>query len=89
MNFSVAFWGSKSTLYMDDVVPAMLAGLESGNAIPLFTWSGKESTVTKLEGGIPSQRRKSLEVVYSKWPTFSATNTVIVDNQLNKVKERK
>jgi len=36
--FSIAFWGSKSHPYIDDVVLTMLGGLKGVKATPLFTW---------------------------------------------------
>jgi hypothetical protein len=41
VHFKVAFWSSKSEVYMDDVVPAMLEKLREGSTFkPAFVWSG-------------------------------------------------
>jgi hypothetical protein len=40
--FEVVFWGSKSSLYMEEVVPAMLGRLRGDSQfVPLFVWSQK------------------------------------------------
>jgi hypothetical protein len=54
VHFEVAFWDSKSEVYMDDIVPVMLGRMKEGSTFkPLFVWSGKECEVTKFEDGIP------------------------------------
>jgi hypothetical protein len=40
-NFKVAFWGSKSEGYMQEIAPAMLGRLKGGTGCsPCFVWSG-------------------------------------------------
>jgi hypothetical protein len=53
-NFEVAFWGSKSEVYMGQIVAAMLRRMKDNNSyIPLFIWSAKECKVTSFEDGLP------------------------------------
>jgi hypothetical protein len=41
INFTMAFWGSKSESYMDEIVAAVLLRLKDGQLFkPLFVWSG-------------------------------------------------
>jgi hypothetical protein len=52
--FHVAFWGTKSEVYMREIVLAMLARMKhGGNFNPIFMWSGKEREVIEFEDGIP------------------------------------
>jgi hypothetical protein len=54
LHFEVALWGSKSEVYVADVVPAMLGRMKDGSTVkPLFMWSTKQYEVTKFEDGIP------------------------------------
>jgi hypothetical protein len=54
LHFEVAFWGSKSEVYMADVVTAMLGRMKDGSTVnPLFMWSMKQCEVTKIQDGIP------------------------------------
>ena len=86
LNFTVGFWGSKSEAYMDDVVSTML-GRHSGGPLfkPLFVWSGKYCDAVEFEGDKPSSWEKPLSKVYKKWPQFSASNTIIIDNKASRV----
>jgi hypothetical protein len=44
--YTVAFWGTKSKSYMDDVVPAMLEKVKGMEVvIPTFVWSHKDCEV--------------------------------------------
>jgi hypothetical protein len=54
MRFDVAFWGTKSEMYMREIVPAILGRMKDGSKSTLvFVWSTKECEVTKFEDGIP------------------------------------
>jgi hypothetical protein len=69
VHFEVAFWGSKSEVYMDDIVPVMLGRMKEGSTFkPLFVWSGKECEVTKFEDGIPLEWRKPLCKIFWWYP---------------------
>jgi hypothetical protein len=66
--FEVAFWRSKSSLYMEEVVPAMLGRLRGDmQFVPLFVWSQKEYQPVEFEGGAPILWGKPLERVYEHW----------------------
>jgi hypothetical protein len=55
LRFHVAFWDTKSEVYMGEIVPAMLARMKhGGNFNPVFVWSGKECEVTEFEDGFLS-----------------------------------
>jgi hypothetical protein len=83
LHFEVALWGSKSEVYMADVVPAMLGRMKDGSTVkPLFMWSTKECEVTKFEDGIPLQWGKPLRKIFWRYPNFNHKNTVIVDHKL-------
>ena len=85
-NFTVAFWGTKSTAYMDDIVPTILGMQQGGLQLkPLFVWSGKHCEAVKFEGGKPSLWGKPLKKVYSQWPRFNPSNTLIIDNNGSRV----
>jgi hypothetical protein len=86
MHFRVAFWGSKSAAYMDDVVPTM-TGENAGapQLSPLFVWCAKDSEPVEFEGAIPIAWGKPLSKVYEKWPQFSACNTLVIDNNMSRV----
>jgi hypothetical protein len=65
VHFEVAFWGSKSEVYMDDIVLAMLGKMKEGTTFkPLFIWLGKECEVTKCEDGIPLEWGKPLQKIF-------------------------
>jgi hypothetical protein len=82
VHFEVAFWGSKSEVYMDDVVPSMLRRMKEGSTFrPLFVWSAKECEVTKFEDGIPLEWGKPLQKVFWQYPAFNHTNTVMIDHK--------
>ena len=86
IHFAMAFWGSKSAAYMDEVVPTMMGWNVGGPKFcPLFVWSGKQCEAVEFQGGTPIAWRKSLSKVYEKWPQFNATNTLIIDNKVSRV----
>ena len=86
VDFSMAFWGSKSAAYMDKVVPAMIGGISEGSeCFPLFVWSSKDCEPVDFEGDTPIAWGKRLEKVYEAWPQFSALNTLIIDNNKSRV----
>jgi hypothetical protein len=86
LHFSVAFWGSKSAAYMDEVVPAMIGGMSAGSeCLPLFVWSAKDCEPVEFEGDTPTAWGKRLAKVYDAWPQFSAHNTLIIDNNKSRI----
>ena len=86
LHFSVAFWGSKSAAYMDEVVPAMIGGISAGSeCLPLFVWSAKDCEPVEFEGDTPTAWGKRLAKVYDAWPQFSAHNTLIIDNNKSRI----
>jgi hypothetical protein len=86
VNFAVAFWGSKSAAYMDEVVPAMIGGISAGSeCFPLFVWSGKDCEPVDFEGDTAVAWGKSLAKVYEAWPQFGAHNTLIIDNKKSQI----
>ena len=86
LNFSVAFWGSKSKSYMDDIIPAMMKTLKPGlHFSPLFVWAGKDCEATEYEGTTPIAWGKSLRKFYNLWPRFNASNTLLIENKLSQV----
>ena len=81
-NFEVAFWGSKSKMYMDKIVPPLLARLQDSKSHPpLFIWSAKECEATDFQDGLPVTWGKPLEKVFRAYPQFNLSNTVIVDHK--------
>jgi hypothetical protein len=86
LRFHVAFWGTKSQVYMGEIVPVMLARMKhGGNFNPVFVWSGKECEVTQFEDGIPVAWRKPLQKVFWRYPDFSYSNTVMVDHNITRL----
>ena len=86
IHFVVAFWGSKSAAYMDEVVPTMMGWNAGGpQFFPLFMWSGKQCEAVEFQEGTPIAWGKSLSKVYEKWPQFNATNTLIIENKVSRV----
>jgi hypothetical protein len=82
INFTVAFWGSKSECYMDEVTAAVLTCLKDGQSFkPLFVWSGKDCEATDFDDGAPICWGKPLSKVFNIWPVFNLSNTVIVDHK--------
>ena len=79
-NFKVAFWGIKSLGSMEDVVAEMMRrfeGLDSHK--PLFCWSAKECVDVSNDSGKPKWK-KPLSKVWTNWPSWNATNTLIIDH---------
>ena len=69
VHFVVAFWDSKSTSFMEDVVPSMMGGpLRGLNLKPLFKWSGKQCEFFDGGDGAGTRWRKNLSKVYATWP---------------------
>jgi hypothetical protein len=82
INFTVAFWGSKSECYMDELAAAVLARLKDAHSCkPLFVWSGKHCVATDFEDGEPLCWGKPLSKVFEVWPTYNLSNTVVVDHK--------
>jgi hypothetical protein len=83
VHFEVAFRGSKSKVYMDDIVPVMLGRLKEGSTFKLlFVWSGKECEVTKFEDGIPLEWGKPLCKFFWRYPQFNHANTMMIDHKI-------
>jgi hypothetical protein len=86
LSFEVAFWGSKSAKYMQDMVTVILGMLKGKeDCVPQFVWSAQECERVELEDGATIEGAKSLEAVYRRWPCWNASNTVIVDHNLGRV----
>jgi hypothetical protein len=86
LRFHVAFWDTKSEVYMGEIVPAMLARMKhGGNFNPIFVWSGKECEVTEFEDGIPLAWGKPIQKVFWRYPDFSHSNTVMVDHNITRL----
>ena len=69
VHFVVAFWGSKSTSFMEDVVPSMMGGpLRGLNLKPLFEWLGKQCEFFHGGDGAGTSWGKNLSKVYATWP---------------------
>jgi hypothetical protein len=85
-NFIVAFWGSKSECYMDEIAAAVLSRLKDGQLFkPLFVWSGKHCDPTDFDDGEPICWGKPLSKVFNLWLTFNLSNSVIGDHKSNRV----
>jgi hypothetical protein len=81
-HFAVAFWGSKSESYTQEIVPAMLAATEVDvEYAPLFVWSGIESEPVDFHDGTPIAWGKPLERVFQRWPCWNHSNTMIIDHK--------
>jgi hypothetical protein len=86
LKFHIAFWGTKSEVYLREIVLAMLARMKDGGKFsPVFVWSGKECEVTKFEDGIPVTWRKPLQKVFWRYPDFSHSNTVMIDHKTSRL----
>ena len=86
MNFAVAFWGSKSKSYMDDIIPMIMGRQRKGpDFCPLFVWAGKDCEAVDFEGPTPIAWGKSLSKVYGLWPRFNPTNTLVIDSKVSRV----
>jgi hypothetical protein len=86
LRFHVAFWGTKSPVYMGEIVPAMLARMKhGGNFSPVFMWSGKECEVIQFEDGIPVAWEKPLQKIFWCYLDFSHSNTVMVDHNITRL----
>ena len=86
IHFAVAFWGSKSISFMEDVVPSMMDGsLQGPNSKPLFEWSSKQCEFFDGGDGEGTSWGKNLPKVYAMWPQYNAENKIIVDNKLCRV----
>jgi hypothetical protein len=82
INFTVAFWDSKSESYTNDVMLALLGRVERPvKYCPLFVWSGKNCEATGIDDGAFVIWGKSVAKVFEQWPTYNITNTLIVDHK--------
>jgi hypothetical protein len=81
VNFRVAFWGSKSKGYMDEVIPAMLGRVKCKEpVVPAFVWSMAECDEIQWWNNDPVAWGCPLEIVFRKWPQWNLSNTVIIDH---------
>ena len=83
--FRVAFWGSKSKEYMEEVLREILpvfSHLEGHE--PLFTWSVKDCELIEKSEDV-TLWVKPLTKVWKKWPCWDATNTIIIDHHSPRV----
>jgi hypothetical protein len=81
VNFRVAFWGSKSKGYMDEVIPAMLGRMKCKEPVILaFVWSMAECDEIQWWNNDPVAWGCPLEIVFRKWPHWNLSNTVIIDH---------
>ena len=79
-NFRVGFWGMKSLSNMEDVVTEMMRkveGLESHQ--PLFCWSARDCEEHSENSGV-GRWKKPLSKVWSTWPIWNESNTMIIDH---------
>ena len=78
--FKIAFWDTKSSEYMEEVLREILPALShlEGHT-PIFMWSGKDCELIQKSDEI-SLWGKPLTKVWKKWPCWDATNTVIIDH---------
>ena len=79
-NFKVAFWGIKSLGSMEDELAEMMQRFEGMDSHkPLFCWSAKECVDVSNNSGKPKWK-KPLSKVWTTWPSWNVTNTVIIDH---------
>jgi hypothetical protein len=70
-HFAMAFWGSKSESYTQEIVPAILAAIKVDvKYAPLFVWSGIEPEPVDFHNGTPIAWGKPLERVFQRWPCW-------------------
>ena len=83
--FRVAFWGQKSSGYMDEVLREILPVFEhmEGHE-PLFIWFAKECELMQKSDDVAIWG-KPLTKVWKAWPCWNATNTIIVDHHAPRV----
>ena len=78
--FKVAFWGMKSIGSMEDEVAEMMHRFEGMDSHkPLFCWSAKDCVDVSNNSGKPKWK-KPLSKVWTTWPSWNVTNTVIIDH---------
>ena len=78
--FRVAFWGIKSSSYMEDVLHEILPVFEHMEGhTPIFSWSAKDCELTQESEDV-TVWGKPLTKVWKKWPRWNATNTLILDH---------
>ena len=83
--FKVAFWGQKSEGYMDEVLREILAVFEHmENHKPLFAWCAKDCEMIQKCNDVAIWG-KPLTKVWKAWPTWNASNTIIVDHHAPRV----
>ena len=83
--FKVAFWGIKSSDYMEEVLGEILPVLAHlGGHNPLFTWAAKDCEIIEKNEDIQLWG-KPLTKVWEKWPCWNGTNTVIIDHHETRV----
>ena len=79
-NFKVAFWGLKSSEYMEEVLSEILPVFEhNAGQKPVFSWSSKDCEPIHVSEDCTTWG-KPLRKVWDMWPCWNATNTLIVDH---------
>ena len=77
--FKVAFWGIKSLGNMEDVVAEMMRRFDAmDNHKALFFWSAKECE--DVSHNSESKWKKPLSKVWTTWPSWNASITMIIDH---------
>jgi hypothetical protein len=80
-NFEVAFWDSKSEVYIGEIILAMLGRMKDGSKFcHVFVW-WTECEVTKFEDRDPIAWRKPIQKEFWQYPNFSHSNTVMIDHK--------
>jgi hypothetical protein len=80
--YVVAFWGSKSRIYMDEIVSAMLERVKCPAAIvPAFIWSQKHCEAIQWSDSDVVAWGYPLQSMWKKFPRWNSSNTVIVDHK--------
>lgn len=83
--FKVAFWGQKSSGYMDEIMAEIMPMFEHMEGQkPLFVWSALECEVIRRTEDVTIWG-KPLTKVWAKWPSWNTSNTVIVDHHAPRV----
>ena len=83
--FKVAFWGQKSSGYMDEILQEIMPMFEHMEGRqPLFAWSSKDCEIIHKTEDVTIWG-KPLTKVWKKWPCWNATNTIIVDHHAPRV----
>ncbi len=83
-NYTVAVWSSARAENVDDLVDFVFG--KSRTSL-LFVWNQSQCKVMDPPGGWKPQFRKQLSHVWAAFPDYNETNTVMIDDSIDKMSE--